>query len=596
MLSARCVSYVAVNAGLRIKRKYGAVIDATLLTDGRTVTNPNNGAPMDYYEIDIKPFEQQIYPNKGKTRMVGYDGMYPGPTFMVERGHETLIRFISHADRENSVHLHGQWTRSPWDGWADDLTYPGQYKDYYYSNAQSGRTLFYHDHAVMQTSENIYYGQAGFYIVHDPAEDALGLPSGNYDVPLGIIAKRYNQDGSLWSPGSNGVTGTLQGDVIHVNGQPWPYFNVEPRKYRFRILNQGLSRDYVLFFSTDDHSNDKIGFKVVGSDSGLLKYPVNAETLATSVAERWEVVFDFSPYAGQNITLRNVAGIDYNDYIETDKIMRFVVGNTVTDNSNNGDVPSSLRNIPDMPDSMNERTFTWDFNGLWTINGRPWEEARNRIITKPPVGSTEIWTLQNTSPAPHPVHVHLVDMEIISRTGGRNTVYEYEKAGQKDVFWLGQGETVKVKATFQPWDGLYMFHCHNTIHEDHSMMDAFNVTLLQDMNYPSPTLVDPMDPRFAPKKYDNQDLSARSGDFSDSSISSLLQYYASLNAYPVGDTLKYLYEYWNGKVGKPSASATITPIPVGTATTMATVTRTAQSASATKKPGGGLGGYGQRYG
>jgi hypothetical protein len=76
----------------------------------RKLTNPSNGAEINYYEIDIKPFYQQIYPNLGKTRLVGYDGMYPGPTFVVEKGSEAVVRFISHADRNISVHLHGSWS------------------------------------------------------------------------------------------------------------------------------------------------------------------------------------------------------------------------------------------------------------------------------------------------------------------------------------------------------------------------------------------------------------------------------------------------------------------------------------------------------
>ena len=135
---------------------------------------------MNYYEVDIKPVDIQIYPNLKKTRHVGYDGMVPGPTFMMEKGTEAVVRFINHADRETSVHLHGSYSRSltpstsiyfvvsrntmgtradelepgraPFDGWAEDTTFPGQYKDYYYPNAQNARTLWYHDHALDHTA------------------------------------------------------------------------------------------------------------------------------------------------------------------------------------------------------------------------------------------------------------------------------------------------------------------------------------------------------------------------------------------------------------------------------------------------------------
>jgi bilirubin oxidase len=95
----------------------------------QTFTFPN-GPPIDYFEVDIKAFESQIYPNLGKTRFVGYDGQAPGPTFEVQQGREAIVRFVNHSDRENSVHLHGSYSRAPFDGWADDTSLIGQFKDY----------------------------------------------------------------------------------------------------------------------------------------------------------------------------------------------------------------------------------------------------------------------------------------------------------------------------------------------------------------------------------------------------------------------------------------------------------------------------------
>lgn len=111
---------------------------------------------------------------------------------------------------------------------ADDITKPGQYKDYYYPNAQNARTLWYHDHAVDHTAENAYLGQAGFYILHDDAERALNLPSGKYDIPIGLAAKRFNPDGSLWDPEVNHETTSLYGDVFMVNTTSLYFFNSLP--------------------------------------------------------------------------------------------------------------------------------------------------------------------------------------------------------------------------------------------------------------------------------------------------------------------------------------------------------------------------------
>lgn len=114
----------------------------------RIVTNPVTGKDIWYYEIVISPFEQQIYPNLRPAKMVGYDGISPGPTFLVPRGTETVVRIINNSSRENSVHLHGSPSRAPFDGWALDITQPGEAKDYYWPNFQSARTLWYHDHAM----------------------------------------------------------------------------------------------------------------------------------------------------------------------------------------------------------------------------------------------------------------------------------------------------------------------------------------------------------------------------------------------------------------------------------------------------------------
>ena len=90
----------------------------TIKAPKRSYTSPN-GSVIDYFEIDIKPLEQQIYPNLGKTRLVGYDGLSPGPTFVVQKGREAVVRFINHGDRASAVHLHGANTRAPFDGWAE---------------------------------------------------------------------------------------------------------------------------------------------------------------------------------------------------------------------------------------------------------------------------------------------------------------------------------------------------------------------------------------------------------------------------------------------------------------------------------------------
>jgi bilirubin oxidase len=472
------------------------------LTRQSTYKNATTGNEIDFYEIDVKPFEQQVYKGMKPARLVGYDGISPGPTFRMTKGREAVVRFKNHGDKDLSVHLHGSYSRTPFDGWAEDVTKPGEYKDYYYPNSQSARTLWYHDHAIHHTAENAYYGQAGFYILHDPAEIGLGLPTGKYDLPLALSAKQYNSDGTLFNPKDE--TTSLWGDVIHVNGQPWPYHPVEARKYRLRFLDSSISRAFKLSFVDD--AGKTIPFQVIGADTGLLTKPVTSSDLEISMAERWEIVFDFSAYAGQNVTLKNARDVQHDeDYNSTDKVMRFVVGKRedVTDSSNNGNLPGTLRTVPFPPSKSGiDRTFEFHrSNGEWQVNGVTFADVKNRILAKPPRGAIEVWQLKNGAGGwSHPVHIHLIDFQIIARTGGKRSVLNYEKEALKDVVLLGEGETVTVIARYAPYDGVYMFHCHNLIHEDHDMMAAFNVTALSDFGYPETTrFLDPMEERWRAK-------------------------------------------------------------------------------------------------
>ncbi|KAF2756142.1 Cupredoxin [Pseudovirgaria hyperparasitica] len=521
-----------------------------------TFTNPQTGGPIDYYELEIKPFQRKQYPNLAKSaRMVGYDGQFPGPTIDIEQGRESVVRYINNGDRPASTHLHGSYSRAPFDGYADDHIDVGQYKDYYYPNQQNARTLWYHDHVVDHTAENVYFGMAGLYLLHDQHERDLALPTGKYDIPLLIMARQYNSDGTLWDPEKNDEDTSIYGDVVEVNGQPWPNLKVEPRKYRFRLLDGGISRTFKLFLNADQKNNQRVPFYVIGSDCGLLAQSVVTDLVTISIAERWDVVIDFSQFAGQNVTLRN----DHEEvnpdteYLGTDRVMRFIVGTTVSDSSNNGAVPVQLRDVPFPPQdqSVNTRHFEFGRGGSnWVINGIGWHDTADRLLAAPQRGSIEIWELENGGGGwSHPIHVHLVDFQVISRTGSDRSVLPYESAAQQDVVWLGPGETVRVIARFSPWPGLYMFHCHNLIHEDHEMLAEFNVTQVADLDLNEQNLfIDPLAPEYAPVGFAQGDLAAGTNAFARDAVAEKVAWFASLNAYADAAVVEEkLVEYWEGK-------------------------------------------------
>lgn len=321
-----------------------------------------------------------------------------------------------------------------------------------------------------------------------------------------LADKIYDSNGELVSPA--GDTVNFFGDIIHANGQPWPYIAVEPRKYRFRLLNSALSRPFQIYLSQDT-TLDTINYQVIASDGGLLTGPVTTTTLDLGMGERYEVVIDFSSYQGQNITMMNnlnITGII--NYANTDKILRFVVGRNVSDSTNNK-VPSTLSSITFPPArSTVDHVFNFEHNAVnWTINGVVYDDVAARVLARPPQGTIETWQFNYMSgPGVHPVHVHLVDFQVISRVGGRGAVLPYESKGLKDVVLMAPGESIKVTVYYGPWNGLYQFHCHNLIHEDSEMMDVFNVTaspLLQSLGYTNLlSYDDPMDPRFLAQDYD----------------------------------------------------------------------------------------------
>jgi len=186
------------------------------------------------------------------------------------------------------------------------------------------------------------------YILDDPDED-YELPTGNYDIPLILASKQYNStSGAVLAP-------INAGDTIEVNGQLWPYLDVEPRKYRFRILNGAATRTFQLQLYVGNTTTGAVAFQVVASDSGYMTGPVSTTLLTMSMGERYEIIVDFADYAGQTLKLRNA------DSLTSDtlgQIMQFTVGTTVSDDTNNGDVPSSLRNITFLEQPSNSsKTF-----------------------------------------------------------------------------------------------------------------------------------------------------------------------------------------------------------------------------------------------
>ncbi len=425
--------------------------------------NPvRSDATTDYYEITMKKSRVEMLPGR-QTEIWGYNGTFPGPTIRQRKNRQSVVRFINEIDTPTVVHLHGMASQPQYDGYAEDLIPPGYYKDYIYPN-NNASSFWYHDHAIGQTSRNVYMGLAGMYIVQDEDELGLQLPKDAYDIPLIIHDKQFASDGSLIF--DDQAQHSLMGEVITVNGVPWPRMEVANRKYRFRVLNASISRSYKLALSTGD---DLIA---IGTDAGLMSAPVRTKDIRIGTAERYDLIVDFSKYPiGTQVVLQNLGLPNNDNFGNTDKIMRFDVVRSESDNSS---IPNKLRNIEFFPESSSVRTreFTYEhINRVWVINGKGWD--RNRIDANPQLEEVEIWNLHNNSGLWfHTIHLHLIDCQMLDRNG--QPPFPYER-GLKDVFYLGENETIRVIGKFRPNIGKYMSHCHNMVHEDHDMMNQFEV-------------------------------------------------------------------------------------------------------------------------
>jgi spore coat protein A, manganese oxidase len=436
----------------------------------------------DYYEMTMRATSLEVIPGF-QTMFFAYDGSVPGPTIKVNRGRQVKVRHRNELPNVHptlgyepwtSVHLHGSASLPQFDGYASDLTRPGEYKKYVYPNFQPARTLWYHDHGVFHTAENAYHGLVAQYHLIDSEEEALEIPHGAYDVPLLIGDALFNKDGSLLF--SLEDESGLWGDVILVNGRPWPVMQVERRKYRFRICGTSVSRSWK--FSLDSGEP----MIVIGTDGGLMTSPQSVTSFRAASAERYEVIIDFAKYPiGRRVVLQNTSPTNNRDFANTNKIMAFDVVSDPADLSNNS-IPDVL--IPDnevMSLQANQAVRTRNFrferrHGQWVVNGTTWEDVVESgyqfSLAKPNRGDVEIWELENKSGGWfHPIHMHLTDFKILDRNGRPPFAHE---RGPKDVVYVGEGEKVRV---IMKWEGRgrYMLHCHNLIHEDHDMMAQFEV-------------------------------------------------------------------------------------------------------------------------
>jgi FtsP/CotA-like multicopper oxidase with cupredoxin domain len=427
-----------------------------------------------------------------------------------------------------------------------------------YPNDQRASTIWYHDHVLGMTRLNVYAGPAGFYIIRGgPAGDKAvldsrtGLPAvfpgpapreGDafppnkiyYEIPVAIQDRSFNSDGSLFYPDSrsffDGVTGQyipdtdispiwnpeFFGNTIMVNGNTWPFLNVEKRRYRFRFLNGCQARFLILNFA----NIPGVEIWQIANEGGFLAAPVNltavnANQLLMGPAERADMIVDFTNVPAGNWILGNIGpdapfgGVPVDpaelaDPLTTGQIMQFRVRPALSPDTTTPPQFLVLPPIAPLPAATVTRKLalleemSMDFDDapaetlLGTVNSanewspKMWDEA---ITENPATGSTEIWEFYNATADAHPMHVHEVAFEVVNRqaitvdedlqtvqieNGSLPTPPEPWETGRKDTVIAYPGQVTRIKAQFNT-PGQYVWHCHIVEHEDNEMMRPYRI-------------------------------------------------------------------------------------------------------------------------
>ncbi len=468
-----------------------------------------------HYDISMTQFQQQLHRDLPPTTVWGYNGSYPAATIEAGMDLPITVTWINDLRDESGqlrtdhylpvdlcphgpdhlgptpravVHLHGGHVPPEFDGYPEDTILPGESVTYEFPNNQLPTTLWYHDHALGITRLNVIMGMAGFYLIRDPFEEKLGLPSGEFEIPIVIQDRSFNADGTWQYPAD--WQDHFFGDTILVNGKVWPFLEVKRGHYRFRLLNGSNSRTYHLSFSNG------LGFHQIGTDGGLLPAPVALTEVTLGPAERADVIIDFSSYpAGTEILVENDAPSPFPGSPGVGvipNIMKFIVTDQLGGNT---PVPGALRPIETLSetDSVQSRDFLLRqasdpcTGNVWLINDLVWDD----ITEYPELGTTEIWRFANGSGIMHPMHMHLVMFQVLDRqpftvvdgeivpTGAPVSPDENEQ-GWKDTVKVNPLEITRVIARFDDYTGKYAYHCHIIEHEDHEMMRQFQVVLHGD--------------------------------------------------------------------------------------------------------------------
>lgn len=390
-----------------------------------------------------------------------YNGHLPGPTFDVRAGENVSVAFSNDLAADTTVHWHGLIVPPAVDGQPHEAVQSGAGFDYSFTVKQRAGMSWYHPHPHLATASQVAYGLAGGFIIRDSVEDALDLPSGPYEVPLVLRDASVDKAGNL---SYNGKASGFSGSIPLANGTRDAEFPVDQTWYRFRILIGSNSRLFRLALTSG------ASFRLIGNDGGLLPQAVDLTQMELSPGERVDVLVDCTGVAAN----QTVGLVDGNSGWT---LLRLKGTGKAGGTGSTATVPVAgailSQDEPGFDQETPVRTRLFSFDGMTRINGLVYDMHHNSFDV--PAGDLEEWVFRTNGNAPHPIHVHGASFQVMSRQGGRRTLFPWEQ-GWKDTVLLHDRETVTVRLRFDSgYKGRYLLHCHKLEHEDAGMMLNFTV-------------------------------------------------------------------------------------------------------------------------
>lgn len=413
---------------------------------------------------------------KGRlSSTLSYSDGILGPTIRASTGDTVGVVLQNNLNEETNIHWHGLILPENMDGHPRDVAASGNSIQYSLPVIQRAGTYWYHPHPHGATARQVFKGLAGMFIVNDAEENALNLPSGEFEIPLIIQDKRMEGSELVYAPSEEEVMTGYLGEEITVNGIQSPFASVGPSWYRLRVLNGSTARVYDLALT------EGLPLHIIGADGGLLVAPEKVSSILIGPGERLDLLVDFSNIpAGREIYLQSNKFSEFNvQGRQSYRIMKFRVERAETFPFT---LPTILSQITPITHSAETPVRSFEISsttggghgsGAHAINGKVFD--MHEVETTVQQGSTEIWEFDNANGDEiHPMHIHGVQFQVLERHGGRNRLLPSEK-GWKDTVLVMAGEKVRVIMRFPSYTGVFVFHCHNLEHEDDGMMQNYRI-------------------------------------------------------------------------------------------------------------------------